>query len=60
MNPKMPIAAPGRLSTRGMVGYMLRYWTARTIASFLIRAVLWVIGMVLVFVLVPVVFMLFR
>lgn len=59
MNPRMPVYAPGR-STRGMVVYMVKYWLARSIASFLIRAVLWIIGMALVFLIVPVVFMLFR
>jgi hypothetical protein len=60
MNPKMPMTAPGRLSTMGMVGYMLRYWAARSIASLLIRAVLWIIGTALLIVLVPLAFMLFR
>ncbi len=60
MNPRMPVYAPGRLSLGGMIRYMLKYWMARSIASFLIRAVLWVIGMAMVLIAVPLVFMLFR
>lgn len=59
VNPRMPVYAPGR-STRGMIGYMVKYWIARSVATFLIRAVLWIIGMALLFLIVPAVFMLLR
>lgn len=59
VNPRMPVYAPGR-STRGMIGYMVKYSIARSVATFLIRAVLWIIGMALLFLIVPAVFVLVR
>lgn len=60
MKPRMPSYAPSRMSTAGMVRYMTKYWLARGIASFLIRAVLWVAGMLLVLIFVPLVMLLVR
>lgn len=56
MKPRMPAYAPSRMSVGGMVRYMMKYWLARSIATLLIRAALWVVGMLIVMIVLPILF----